>query len=418
MRSVYDDHHHRLSYEAGPWRVPNGHVRTKRLFAQLGVRLEPMETSPIDTHGDDATSNAMPGLSTWDVHALHTLDPLSADRADLATGYADQTASASGSSPYTTGSRRFFVAPEGFRTMIERLAEGSAIEYDCRVVGVSKTADGAYRVRCVVRTGHNSFQPREWVSRYLFVCVPPDSCREWSIFALHARSLMASVVSGQLHHIYIKGDEATPRGQHTTAQPLLAQTVSSQYSWSHWFQASYSGGRIARFWNHLKLSYPDRFEALLRRLTGQAWVGTWSSIVTPEIRSHFWPVAYHAWVPVPNFDLSRAVRLSVRPNPMQLPGVFFAGEAFSSHQAWMEGALETADLAFYAFVDPTEDEFRPPGPYSVVLDGVTLDVEEWMDRHPGGRKALENHLGEDVTLLFKHIGHSSHAWAIVHSLKA
>ena len=61
---------------------------------------------------------------------------------------------------------------------------------------------------------------------------------------------------------------------------------------SDWFQASYSGGRIARLWHHLHLSDPDGFVSnLVRRV---------SSVLNYEakptkVRSHYWPVAYHKW---------------------------------------------------------------------------------------------------------------------------
>ena len=34
---------------------------------------------------------------------------------------------------------------------------------------------------------------------------------------------------------------------------------------------------------------------------------------------------------------------AIYPNPARLPGLFLAGEAFSAHQGWTEGALQTAE---------------------------------------------------------------------------
>lgn len=407
VRSQYDENH-RLLYEAGPWRVPEMHLRTRGLFAEMGVELQPLAT-PTVPHLPPSSSKA--GLATWDVHALHGgLEH--ADERDRATGYADQSSSASGSSPYTTTSKRFFTAPDGFSKLIERLSAYADVRYEHRVVDVRKEPNGEYVVDCVVRTGHNSFERKVWRTRVLYVCVPPGSCKQWTIFRDWAKSVMHSVVEGPLHHIYAS-DANHPRERHTkSSTSLLAQSISTQYN-NEWFQISYSGGRVARFWNHLKLSYPVLFTQKLRAHLSQ----TWSHLLPADaqIRSHYWPVALHKWVPVPFFDVRRAVRKAVRPNPVKLPNVFLAGEAFSSHQAWMEGALETVDLIFE---EQEENPSSLPLPEAVVhVEGLPIDVTQWMDRHPGGREALKNHLHEDVTMLMKQIHHSTHAWAVVHSLK-
>ena len=56
------------------------------------------------------------------------------------------------------------------------------------------------------------------------------------------------------------------------------------------------------------------------------------------------------WKPVPQFEIKEAVLNSIRPDPMEMPHIYWAGEANSSFQGWMEGALETADLAVDFFV--------------------------------------------------------------------
>jgi hypothetical protein len=137
-----------------------------------------------------------------------------------------------------------------------------------------------------------------------------------------------------------------------------------------------------------------------------------------EVKCHFWPIAYHRWKPVPNFDLSRAVEFAVQPNPNELSMVFLAGEAFSSYQAWMEGALETAELALKQFFHARAKGPSPAKKRNCMLvEGRLLDVASWKHVHPGSTKAITGHLNEDVGDLLHHFGHSAHAWAVVHSLK-
>jgi hypothetical protein len=53
----------------------------------------------------------------------------------------------------------------------------------------------------------------------------------------------------------------------------------------------------------------------------------------------------------------------------------------------------------------------------VRVEGHRVAVGDWAKVHPGGAAAIRNHLGEEVSSLMKHMGHSAHAWAVVHSLK-
>jgi hypothetical protein len=363
---------------------------------------------------------AATGLTHWDAHALATGSALAADERDLRTGYADETHSAVGSAPYrAAAARTFYVAPAGFSALVARLARD--VRYGARVVDVRRSpcAAAAYEVVVSQRTGHNAFVRK--VLRCdggLFVCVPPGVFQGWTVFDEHARSLPRAVVPGSLHHIYVKSAEHQPR-DHVVHGPhsLLGQSVPTQYDDNPWFQAAYTGGRLAWLWQHLRLSSSGA--ALWARLCDE--VRRHLGVALPEEaehRSHHWPVAYHAWRAVPRFALARAVRASIEPNPVALPRLYVAGEAFSSHQAWMEGALETAELALAADDGRAR---RPPRCRDEALRGVVagheLDVTAFAAVHPGGAAALRNHAGEDVGALMAHIGHSDHAWAVAHALK-
>lgn len=421
IRSIYQDDG-TLAYESGPWRVPHDHHRARALFAEMGKELILMSTRALDDRTPDEPT--VPGLTTWEVHALAARDALRADALDLETGYSDQTHSASGSEPYSA-TDPFYVAPQGFNALVDAIRE--RIEGACdrgmrsllanhRVTDVTFDSDTAlYTLFVSKRTGHNQFESLTAQCKTLFVCVPPGVFKHWTIFREHAKSVFSAVDSGDLHHVYAR-DAAAPRGVHVR-HPLLGQIVSSQYDESDWFQASYSGGRIARLWHHLRMTSPVRFLSAisreLRDALGEGVLGPTSECC----RSHYWPVAFHVWKPVFNFNLDRAVRMAVQPNPLRLPNAYVAGEAFSSYQAWMEGALQTVELALAAFDGRLSRRTCVPTADWVIVEGRVIDVREWMGRHPGGTMPLRNHIGEDVTHLMAHIGHSEQAWAVVHSLK-
>ena len=350
-----------------------------------------------------------PGLSIWDSHVLD-LDVVGADAADRATGYADQTSAASGTDPYSTGSRSFFVCPLGFTELARRMAARvSDARYDHRVADVTRgDAGDGYSVHVSHRAGATRFETMVIPCDVVVVCVPPSACRAWTALRDHARSTLHAVVEGALCHVYVRAPH--PPGVHAKMPDSpLAQTISSQYG-NDWFQATYAGGRVARFWHHLRSQSVSLFRrtlhAALRERLGLHLPAD------AEHRAHYWPCAYHAWRPAPRFNLARAVRHAVEPNPESLPGVYLAGEAFSSHQAWMEGALETAELVLARHARGGDAPAR-----GTRVDGRAVDVDAWCEAHPGGRAALENHAGEDLGAYMRHIGHSAEAWAFAHSMK-
>ena len=81
-------------------------------------------------------------------------------------------------------------------------------------------------------------------------------------------------------------------------------------------------------------------------------------------------------------------------------------QAISGVQGWTEGCLSTANMAlerlhvlFNKHINPIIPV--PPHPQWFRYDGLPVDVSgRWLNSHPGGRAALENHFGEDIDRLW------------------
>lgn len=412
VRSVYD--RATLLYESGPWRIPQSHLRARQLFEEYDVPLTFTKTPLPQDYGsmiDDAPERTQ-GLSKWDLETLKARDATSADLADHKTGYADSTFRASGAGEVLKTTENFYVASLGFSELCRRMAEEvDDLRYNTRVVDVVRQDDG-YEIVCSVRSPDGNFDTLRLHCRALFVCVPPHMARLWSVAARMA-SHLNRVEASCLHHIYARGPH--PGGQHNiSVKTPLVQTISDQYE-NGWFQVSYTAGRMARFWYNLRLSRPTDFVNMLERALLRVWPHA-RMMTTP--RSHFWEYAYHRWRPAPYFNLKLAVSQSVYPNPMSLDKLFWAGEAFSSYQAWIEGALETAESAVDACMNCfITHPIRTRTSNELVLEDRILDVSKWEAVHPGSAEAIRNHVDEDVTMLFQHIGHSDHAWSIVANLQ-
>lgn len=409
IRTVYDDNE-KMNYESGPWRIPSNHERVVTLFAKHGISLAGLK-SPTPAY--ESLPPPVHGLTSWDVNVLKGQNPIYADICDQKTGYAGETHAASSTSPYATNTNHFMVAPKGLSELTKKMEQDSNVVYKTQVVDVFQQK-GKCRVQCIIRD-ENEFRDHDFMCESVFICVPPHVAQRWPVFSSACRSHLTRVEACPLHHIYVQKFLNTSPFHTINAKSALVQTISDG---SHFFQASYSAGRVARFWNRLRLSFPNIFESFLASQLKKHF-----SIVfqKEKVYSHFWPCAYHSWKAVPEFELSDSVKLSVTPNACKLPNIFWAGEAFSSYQAWMEGALETAELAVNAYFSGTPYlGYRNKKMDEMALDGRILckkSVNRWKDVHPGGIAAIENHKNENIDDLFLHVGHSDDAWAMIASMQ-
>tara|TARA_B100000963_G_scaffold348850_1_gene357051 strand:+ start:151 stop:1419 length:1269 start_codon:yes stop_codon:yes gene_type:complete len=91
-----------------------------------------------------------------------------------------------------------------------------------------------------------------------------------------------------------------------------------------WY-ASFKNGDIGRqLYNHLKEIFPDRHIPMRPAIT----------------RVHYWGSGGHFFTPGSN---SEKVIEDIR-KPFKSKELYIVGEAYSSHQSWIEGALETSDM--------------------------------------------------------------------------
>jgi len=422
----------RVSYEAGAWRVDVTHSRVRALFRRFEVPLVPAPTATVLGSGAPLPHGPAPahlsvGLTDWGRDALaHGVE--GADLLDVRAGYAGASDSAHGSNPHGAVGP-FLVAPDGFSRLVQRLYEavvaaGVDVRLNARVVGLAPAAAGEcrYLVRCRARDG-GRFADSTIVASHVVLCVPPHVWGEWSILRTHARSLLSAVDAEALQHIYVRGVGGEGEGGgvgSSWVSPDLGQVVASQYPHSGWWQVSYASGRVARMWRDYAMQDEGGFLARIQRLARAV-----TGLPAPsKVSRHFWYFAFHKWKAVPNFDLERAVKESIRVNPVRLAGVLCAGEAFSSHQGWMEGALETSEMVVASLpqgAGRTTRETPPPAAQAsectVYVEGRRMDVCGFAKVHPGGAAALRNHGGEHLDEYMMHVGHSPYAWAIVHSLK-
>ena len=136
--------------------------------------------------------------------------------------------------------------------------------------------------------------------------------------------------------------------------------------------------------------------------------------------------------------------------------MYFCGENFSNQQAWMEGALFTADKVLKqislkkivletdirkkidnvkvggskktkkkgiktrgVYVEYTMKEVKKHNTRKdawIVIKGNVYDITEWIDKHPGGDIIMKG-VGKDATQLFESIGHPEYVKKILKKMK-
>lgn len=408
IQSVYNDEG-RVMYESTLCQILSSHTRALELCKALKVELRPTKM-----RAPTQRQSHTPGLSQWEAVALTRRNPLSADHADLLTGCSDHTQVESTPFCHATDAIDIdqYTSDNGFSQLVDKLVQDTRILYDTRVVDIRRTGV-EYKVQCRCRE-NDKFVNRIYTATVVFICVPPHAAERWTIVSQWARAQLYTVQSSPLNRIYAQ--TSAPTSFHTaSSMSLLGQSIASQFN-NEWFQASYTGGRLARFWHNLRMLNPAQFVTLLIAEVRR------SLHLIPRRESFvscYKEHGYHFWRANPMFNIDKAVRACVMPNPKHLPNVFWCGEAFSSHQGWMEGALETAELAVNIFTKSTSYVFprRGLGSDEVIIEGRILDVSKWANVHPGGIEAIRTQESRNASDLFYHNRHSDNAWAIVHALQ-
>ena len=323
-----------------------------------------------------------------------------------------------------TTNENYWIVKEGLSKIVNLLETQykKFIFVNHRIVEI-KRINEYYELNILYRNGNN-FETKIEKCKYLFIAIPPKESAKWFIVNNYMQPLINSVDTIQLNHIYayskkIKSFKHNRFELFTDTE--FSKTISGNYN-NNWFQIGYNYGENAKFFYRLKQNYPH----LYKKIIINKFKKMGFNIPITKIKMFYWENAVHYWKPSFEFDEEKSVNKSIYPDPINLPNCFYIGEAFSSIQGWIEGALETTNKAFNIFNSIKENNymFKPmllkklPIKYEyVIVDNRVINVSKWKQVHPGSKKAIENHLFEDISLLFRHIPHTHNSWNILYNLQ-
>ena len=199
---------------------------------------------------------------------------------------------------------------------------------------------------------------------------------------------------------------------------------------------SYTDAKYAKYW--MQQLANDKFEEILNKQLKQVFPD--KVIPKPKWYKHYyWNAGAGYWKPGYS-------RMDIMPQMIKPFGneeeIFICGENYSSHQAWVEGALETADMVLSKLLSKllgnssgsrssrsnksvkrtkklqsggvkkyTMDEVAKHNKKSdawIVIDGIVADITNWIPKHPGGNIIMKG-VGKDASKLFHSIGHDEYA---------
>lgn len=428
---------HDLS-EAGAWRVSGKHHNTLRLLKELKVQTTPIVYQheqlvcvPQPSTVPTAPCEARSGLSVRDNRMLQT-SVRDADLSDRRTGYPGQDkgscsvkevygalATETDTSSHKE-SGKYFYLNIGFQETACRLLLA------CKATGrvrfyMQHVVKGSTRDRAVhgcKRTGSEgvAYEPFQTEGHdWLVWCVPPRCLPVDHYTNFHL--LRSSTIVSPLVHVYVRLPDAVrvPTFKIRSGTPLC-QSIHHRPT-SGWWQPAYASGAFAQFWQRLYLHHPNKFVRKLKEYLQQvlqaskclsareiqALMGTVRAD-DDNIRVCYWDQAIHMWEPVWYGNETERMHMAVCPNPSRRPRVLVAGEAFSLHQGWTEGCLQTANIVVDHIVQVKTPRFLIPRGLKARMTyrGMVFRVPQaWAKKHPGGEQAVSKYYGKDVTMLWE-----------------
>ena len=393
------DQNGNVMMEGGPWRILKEHSRLRQLCKDMDCRLLHIQKARTGYLGHPVQMNRtrhVPELSSFDVEVLRG-GQTHALQVEASTGY-NMSMDKSSALPISYPSS-FHVPERGFRHLIDQLVSRLPkyrLHDSVMVLDVRRTVDG-YTLLCQKRC-HDNFVRFEHATKRVILACPPQFMTEWSIFP-HLRHLVDCVETRSLNHMYCSfvSEPEELQDCYFKTDNILNQVISSNYG-NKWCQVSYSSGRIADFWGRLFLTDPTRCRQTVQANVQEVFSLTRKPIIA-TVKNFYWQCAVHQWKPSFGFDVEKMFYIALYPHPIQLPRLHVIGEAFSRHQGWIEGALETVDMLL---CHPKLSSPALPDEW-VVFDDRVIDVKKWKKHHPGSEEAIMNHIFEDVTPLWRQI---------------
>jgi hypothetical protein len=409
IQTEYDINQNVL-YEKGPWRIHPSHKKIIDLIDKLGLEKKEIRQQIYNDfvkNGKKESDTKFRNQITEYQKCCLEQNIQNANEQMLETGYDMLLQRANGTRAYSyktfEDTDRFFVLEKGFYSIITCLVnklkqcKNVFLHTNHHVTDISFN-NSIYEITMQIRTEQN-FKTKCVKTKCIVFAVPPHVIRDWKSLTLYPNTSMIS--SLPLIHVYGKLKKEQKWNQNHEKQIVnspISQIIASTFG-NKWFQISYASGRFAMMLQNLALVGKKTFDTYILQEWSKFRKGRAN---ISNIKSYFWRHAVHYWNPNLKSSEKNMMERCIQPHFKKYPNLYWIGEAVSTKQGWMEGAIETSIQVYHDLTSPNSQKkinTKLPKEY-VIYDGRILNVEKWKLVHPGSREAIENHLGEDITELW------------------
>eukprot|EP00038_Savillea_parva_P006238 m.162470 g.162470 ORF g.162470 m.162470 type:complete len:518 (+) comp12195_c0_seq1:62-1615(+) len=411
------------------WRVGETNERMLALAKELGIELKAQYTpeaghargshscTPKGAVSDPPERKVPDGRAPLSTFAGHSLvSTADADRVDRESGYAGRTAQIAFPDE-VHGDLNYLVVKgmsEFAHAIARKLPEDMVLKNHC-CKDVIQDGD-EYIVKIMQRDG-KEYKPFDVRAKTVVLACPPYATRQYAVAKQGLGPVLSAVYERRLGHVYVKckpnknvPDTSTDASRIYKSVPdsILQQIISGDYGHSI-FQAAYACDRFERVWRELQYQGPDvvkdELKSQILKLVQEGVVPRLKDVEIEEVWVRIgWVHRWHIETHVSGKNKKELSAQAVYPNPVKLPHLHLVGEAYSAHQGWTEGALQTAEECVKMILEgKSTSAFAQPieaGKQTMTYNGLVMDTSEWAARHPGGPGMIKGHNGEDISHLF------------------
>jgi hypothetical protein len=339
-----------LQYEIGAGRNYKDHVRVNELVKRYNLKTFPITSESEFQDAPNPFLNMMtPILRILETlppnelanHTLHELIPDTFNpllsmypyTSELRVLRADKALDAFRKEMGSTGAQDYYGLAEGIQTLAIRMKQdaheqGAIIQTDFTVENVKRVRDELFEV-----TGN-----RQTIqAKRVVFATDLDALRNFPI--LKGSPFLQHIQSAPLLRIYAVYPPNTDGTVWFTGKPKRVTKGKLRYvipinPKSGLIMISYTDGKDTEFWRNLE------GDALLSVLAKEV-VEEFPDLTIPEptfVKKHFWNSGCAYWLPG-DYDVDEASLAAHNPSK----NVYVCGESISLNQAWLEGALESAE---------------------------------------------------------------------------
>lgn len=334
---------------------------------------------------------------------------------------------------------QYYILKSGYESMITKLMAHIPHDKYCKLnTVVTHIAKEQY----FKITAQSDNTPELYTADNVIICIPVDALMKIKINIPNANkmySTISQIKTEPLYRIYARFPMALPEQMHKVSTNLPIKYIIPIDHKNGVIMLSYTDGIYAKKLYKIyqrdllngtdKLSklLVDNINKILPYVTEDKEIKPFSAPIW--IKHHYWMSGAGYWLPGEIPPLSDVIQ------PITGTGLYLAGEQISSHQAWVEGCLETADMVLSKlflkkkikslinyrtkkanslsllggakkYSKAEVAKHNTPDDAWMIISGKVYNVTKWITKHPGGNVILQG-IGKDATSLFNNKGGGS-----------